>query len=72
MDTTYDSFKRRCISTELTFAWFPQKCFITDKFIWWKFGYMQTAMWAGPGTPLFEERWYDADAFLIAKLKGEV
>lgn len=67
-----DGFKNKCIGTELKFAWFPKKCHITDKILWLKRAYMQTAMWTGPGDPLFEYRWYDKDQFLLARIKGIV
>lgn len=68
----FDGFKHHCIGTQSKFALFPKKCYLSNKLIWFKLGYKQTAMWTGPGDPAFEYRWYDKDEFLIAKLKGEV
>jgi hypothetical protein len=34
--------------------------------------YEQTAMWTGPGDPVFEYRYYDKNEFLIEKIKGNV
>lgn len=68
----YSDFKRKCVGTELKFVLFPQKCCITGKTLWLKNAYRQTAMWTGPGTAMFEYRWYDKNEFLIAKLKGIV
>lgn len=66
------AFKRKCIGTELKFAFLPKRCYISNKRIWFKNAYKQTAMWTGPGDPVFEHRWYDRSEFLIAKLKGDV
>jgi hypothetical protein len=69
---TYDPFKRRCIGTEYKFTWFPQTCHITGKKLWLKNAYRQTAMITGPGESIFDYRWYQKDAFLVARLKGIV
>lgn len=68
----YDPFKNRCVGTELTFVWYPKKCYFTGKRLWLKNVYKQTAMWTGPGDNVFEHRWYDKDEFLIQRLKGNV
>ncbi len=69
---TYDPFKHRCVGTEYTFAWLPQKCHITGKRLWLEKAYRQTAMIMGPGDAIFDFRWYDKTEFLIARLKGQV
>ena len=69
---TYDPFSNRCIGTEYKFVWLPKKCHITNKNLWLKKAYRQTAMWTGPGDSMFEYRWYDRNEFLTARLKGEV
>lgn len=69
---TYDPFKNRCIGTELKFAFIPKKCYITGKTLWLENAYKQTAMWTGPGEPMFEERWYEKNEFLLARIKGQV
>lgn len=66
-----DSFNIHCIGTELKFVIY-RKCYISGKSILFKRAYRQTAMWTGPGTPVFDYRWYDKDEFLLAKLKGKL
>ena len=68
----YDGFKTHCIGTQLKFVFFPKKCHITDKVLMFEYAYKQTAMWTGPGDPVFEDRWYDKNEFLIARIKGDV
>ena len=68
----YDVFRQRCVGTELKFALLPRRCFLSNKQLWFRRAYCQTAMWTGPGDPAFEHRWYDPREFLIAKLKGIV
>lgn len=64
------SFKRNCIGTELIFLLWPERCYMTGKWLWLKKAYKQTAMYTGPGDPVFEHRYYDKDEFLIAKMKN--
>jgi hypothetical protein len=66
---TYDPFYGKLLGAQLKFAWLPQTCNITGKRIWLKFGYRLTAMWTGPGDPLFEHRWHDKLEHIIWKLK---
>ena len=66
----YDGFNTHVIGTELKFLLWPEICYITGKLLWLKKAYKQTAMWTGPGDPVFEYRYYDMDAFLIAKVKN--
>ena len=65
----YDSFYDKSLGAELKFAWLPQTCNITGKHIWLKFGYRLTAMWTGPGEPIFEHKWHDKLEHIIWKLK---
>lgn len=66
------AFKKHCIGTEYKFTYFPKNCFLSNKRIWLEKAYKQTAMWTGPGDPVFESRWYNKDEYLIAKIKGEL
>ena len=68
----HDGFKLHCIGTELKLVLWPRKCYITNNILWFKNAYKQTAMWTGPGDPIFEYRWYDKNEFLLAKIKGIV
>lgn len=65
-------FKTRCIGTELKFVFFPKRCFISEKILWLEYAYRQTAMYTGPGQPVFEYRWYDKTEFIIAKIKETI
>jgi hypothetical protein len=67
-----DSFTKHCIGTEIKFTLIPKKCYLTNKWIWLKKCYRQTAMWTGPGDIIFEYRYYDKDEFLIQKIKGSI
>lgn len=63
------SFYRRA-GWELKFSFWPRRCLISNKLIWLKYGYKGTAMWTGPGTPVYEYQWHDITEHLIWKLKG--
>ena len=69
---TDDPFSRYCIGTQLKFVWLPKRCHFTDKLLWLKYAYVQTAMYTGPGDAIFEERWYDKNEFILEKIKGTV
>jgi len=56
----------------LKFAWWPHRCSLTGRLIWLRSGYQGTAMWTGPGDPVFERRWISRDQFLLAKLMGQI
>lgn len=70
--TTNDVFKTFVVGREYKFAFLPKKCHKTKTLIWLKYGYKITAMYTGPGDPVFDYRWYKKDEYLIAKLKGEI
>lgn len=55
---------------ELKFAWMPHRCIRSGKIIWFTFGYMGTAMYTGPGTPVYEYNWHTEEDHLIWLLKG--
>ena len=71
MDWKVDAFYDRAI-WKLTFAWRPHRCYISNKWIWCKLGYKGTAMWTGPGTPVFEIHWLTKEEFLVGILKGRI
>jgi hypothetical protein len=66
---SYDPFyDRMMIGAELKFAWLPQKCDISGKRIWLKYGYRMTRIITGPGESLFEYRWHDKMEHIFWKL----
>ena len=67
----YDPFFRKsCLGKELKFSFLPRHCAISNKPIFLEYAYRLTAMYTGPGEPLFEYRWINKDEYLIAKIKG--
>jgi hypothetical protein len=54
---------------KLTFALWPRRCKISNKRIWLKYGYEGTAMWTGPGDPVYETHWHDKIEHIIFQLK---
>lgn len=76
MDTlmNYDplgSFKHKAI-WYVKFAWLPHRCCISGKRIWLKKAYKGTAMWTGPGDPVFQHEWVLKEQYLFAKLRGQI
>lgn len=64
-------FKDRAV-WYVKFAWIPKRCAISKKLIWLEKAYKGTAMWTGPGAPIFEHRWVAVPDFLLARLKGQL
>ena len=54
---------------QLKFAWMPHRCIRSGKFIWLEYAYLGTAVWTGPGTPVFEYNWHSKEEHLIWHLK---
>jgi hypothetical protein len=66
----YDHFYTRCLGAQLKFVWLPKQCGISGKSIWLTHAYKLTAMYTGPGEPVFETRWHDRHEHLVWKIKG--
>jgi hypothetical protein len=67
-----DSWDIYAISTELKFMFWPRRCYFSNKLLWFVFAYRKTAMWTGPGDPVFEYRFYDKNEYLVNRIKGTV
>jgi hypothetical protein len=63
-----DAFYNRAY-WRLTFLWWPKRSAITNHWLWLRQVYEGTAMWTGPGTPVFEFRYHELKEHLIWKLK---
>jgi hypothetical protein len=70
-DEEYDPFYNRAI-WKFTFAWLPHRCHVSNRLIWLMSGYQGTAMWTGPGTPVFETHWLTKEDFLVGIIKGKI
>jgi hypothetical protein len=64
-----DWFYRRCLGGELKFAIWPRRCDISNKLIWFKYGYRLIAILTGPGDDIIEYRWHDKIEHIIWQLK---
>ena len=62
-------FNRFIVGRQLKFTLIPRQCYITKHILWLENAYCITAMYTGPGTPAYVHRWYDKDAYLLARLK---
>lgn len=65
-------WKEHCIGWQLKFSVLPRKCYYSRKKIWFCWAYKGTAMWTGPGDPVFENKWVGKNEYLIQKLKGNI
>ena len=66
-----DIFYRRAVWYK-KFVWFPRRCVLSDELIWLTFAYKGTAMFTGPGDPIFERKWISKEHFLFARLAGKL
>jgi hypothetical protein len=64
-----DYFMDHVVGRQLKVALMPRHCHITNRLLWLEYAYCITAMYTGPGEPIFEYRWYDKNEYLIARLK---
>ena len=69
MSATDYHFKRCIMGRKLKFTLIPRRCYVTKRILWLESAYCLTAMYTGPGTPVYDHRWYDKDEYLIARLK---
>ena len=69
VDEQYDPFYNRA-KWSMSFCWIPRRCTLSNKLQWLKYAYKGTAMWTGPGEPVYEHRWHNKQEHLIWKLKG--
>lgn len=65
----WDHWENYCISMEYKFVFWPKRCHISRKVLWLEYAYKKTAMFTGPGDPIFEYRWYDRDEYVMDQLK---
>jgi hypothetical protein len=64
----YDTFEYRAEICEI-FAWWPRRCWITNRWMWLAHVIRGEATWYGPGTPVVEKRYYNSAEYLMYKLK---
>jgi len=72
---SYDSnqaWKDHCIGWKKQLSIIPRYCFYSNKLIWLQMAYKGTAMWTGPGEPVFEHRWVNKNQYLLEKVKGTI
>lgn len=66
----WEYFDKHSIGTKYKFVFWPKQCHISKKVLWLEFAYRKTAMYTGPGDPIFEHRWYSKLEYIIERLKG--
>ena len=63
---SYDDFYRnRYLGAEFKFVWIPERCNLTSKWLWLTRAYRLTAIWTGPGDPVYETRWHAKNAHIM-------
>jgi len=55
---------RKATGWKLKFCWTPKNCFLSDKPLWGKRCYKGTAVFTGPGEPVFENYYVDKFEFM--------
>ena len=70
MDWKDQAFQHRAY-WRLRFLWMPKRSAISGRWLWLRRVYEGTAMYTGPGTPVFEFRYHEPVEHLIWQLKCE-
>lgn len=72
MFDSHDFFYEKCRNKETVRPLLPKRCYISGKLLWFKKSVKLTAMYTGPGEPIFEYRWFDTKEYTLALLKGDI
>lgn len=67
-ESDYQAFYRRAV-WQLKFVWWPRRCNLSQRWIWLCWAYQGTAIWTGPGDPVYEFRYHTPTEHLIWQLK---
>lgn len=54
----------------LKFMWWPQRCHVSGRWMWFTHAYRADYVIHGPGDSAVWTRWYSSEEMMIAKLKG--
>jgi hypothetical protein len=68
---SYDLFWSRAF-WKYKFVFWPRRCEISKKIIWFECAYKGTRMITGPGEPVFKYRWLTKEEYLLAAIKGKI
>jgi hypothetical protein len=68
INDNYDSFYSRA-HWRLKSLWLPKRSDLTGQWLYLRMVYEGTAIWTGPGTPVFEFRYHEPIEHLIWQLK---
>jgi hypothetical protein len=68
MDEVYDIFNSRA-TWQLKFVWWPQSCSLSAERLWLCWAYKGTAVYTGPGEPVFEYQYHSTTEHIIWQLK---
>jgi len=68
MDWKDEAFRHRAF-WKLKFLWLPKRSALTGRRLWLQFAYEGTAMYTGPGDPVFEFRYHEPLEHIIWQLK---
>jgi hypothetical protein len=62
----------RVIKWDLVFAWWPQRCALTGRRIWWEWCYRGNIFITGPGDPVDEYEYLAKETFIVERLAGRI
>ena len=55
---------------QLVFAWFPHRCAVSNRWIWFKRAYLGQRLITGPGSDVVLSWWMTKEEYLINRLRG--
>lgn len=50
----------------------PRRCASSGRSIWLRNAYRGTAIWTGPGDPVYEIKWISVEEFLFGRIAGKI
>jgi hypothetical protein len=59
------------VKWEEKFAFWPTRCELSHQRIWLKRAFLGTAVWTGPGSPVYEYRWRNSQEHMMWLLTKE-
>jgi hypothetical protein len=59
------------VAIEQVYMWWPHRCGITGKRLWFTSAYKGIVVWSGPGEPIEEVRYYDTAEYLMQQLNSK-
>lgn len=65
----HQSFYYKRSTWQVARPWWPRRCNLTGRWLWLRPAMLGTRLITGPGTPVEERYWVDANELMLHKIK---